>query len=209
MGLNIATLQFIEQHVDVSSKRICIYGNLYLKRGTDEIQIKLGSKLASTYFMHCGASEITMLDINKKDGALPIDLDKPIDNIDLLESFDVLIDGGTSEHVKNQYSCFWNAFNLCKPGALMLHMIPAKGHWINHGRWGYPLHFFKELARYSGYTIIEMYQDNYVSKLVEKKHDLVFTCLKKELHSVFVSQKIFEEKLLPILEVRSRYAKKK
>lgn len=208
MGLNIATLKFIstclkQEGTEITDKRICMYGNLHLKKGTGEIQTRLGTKLASAYFIDYGASEIIMLDVNKSDGALPVNLSKPIDSVDLLGSFDMLIDGGTSEHIRNQYNCFHNAFNLCKVDALMFHVLPVKNHWGSHGRWNYPMDFFVELACYSGYTTIDIHQNNYVSELVGGKHDLAFVCFKREVHSTFVSQEIFQEKLIPMLGKRA------
>jgi hypothetical protein len=186
MGLNIATLQFIEQHVDVSGKRICMYGNLYLKKGTDEIQKRLGTKLASAYFLDRGASEVVMLDTNGKDGALPVDLSKPIKDLDLLGSFDLLLDGGTTEHVKNQRNCFKNAFDLCKPGALMIHMLPAVGSWPNHCYNHYSIESFSQLAKQCGYEIIDLYITDWVSKRTGKLNDLVFVCLKKAQGAKFL-----------------------
>ncbi len=204
MGLNIKALDFISSNLEVTDKRICMLGNLYMAKGTAQICKALGTNLAAAYYEDLGATEVIMIDLNGKDGALRINLSKPINNVDLLNSFDILIDGGTSEHVRNQYHCFQNVFNLCKTGALMFHFPPAKGHWGRHGRWSYPMDFFTELARYSGYTVMSVYQEDYVSKLLNTQQDLAFVCLKKESHSVFVSEEIFQEKLIPMLGKRGK-----
>lgn len=199
MGLNIKTLDFLADKFDVIDKRICLLGNLYMARGTEQICRHLGTNLASAYFEDLGAKEVVMIDLNGKDGALPLDLDKPIGDINLLESFDIVIDGGTSEHVKKQYYCFQNILDLCKSSGLMFHFLPLQGHWVKHGRWMYPMTFFSALARYNNYTIVDMHQCDFVTKKEDRKFDLAFVCFRKEVYSVFVDQDAFQNELLPML----------
>lgn len=191
MGLNRAILNFItDNNVEINDKRICLYGNLYLSRGTREIRQRLNTKLASTYLLDLGASEVIMLDINAQDGALPVNLARPIKDSNLLDSFDLLLDGGTTEHVENQRNCFKNAFNLCKSGALMVHMVPVEGHWQwgihRHGLYRYSKEYFIELARRCNYEIIDICISDWVSRRMKDRRDLVFACLRKREESKFV-----------------------
>ncbi|MBC7332798.1 MAG: hypothetical protein H5T91_10320 [Synergistetes bacterium] len=61
-------------------------------------------KVAKNIYLSRGVQHIS-IDINGRDGALPIDLDKPVPFI-FLNQFDVITNYGTIEHVNNQYSVF-------------------------------------------------------------------------------------------------------
>lgn len=105
----------------------------------------------------------TSIDINGKDYALPIDLTKPIQNIELLSYFDVLTNSGTTEHVSDQFECFKNIHNLCKEGGVFIHMVPSvkyrntspSGRITSHGLYSYSFDFFHHLAVSCGYKVLD------------------------------------------------------
>ena len=174
MGLNIKTLDFLADKFEVTGKRICMLGNLYMARGTKQICRHLGTNLASVYFKDLGAEEVVMIDLNGKDGALSLDLQKPLP--ESLGQFDIIINAGTSEHVAKQNECFQNVHDICKVDGLMFHMVPYVGSWPNHGLYYYDEAFFQELANKYHYSIVDMYIDSYVGF----KNKLIFVCFRKE-----------------------------
>lgn len=105
----------------------------------------------------------TSMDINGKNGALNIDLRKPVDsNL----NFDVITNFGTTEHVESnwpddQYMSFKNIHDMCKVGGIMFHQVPKADNWqgknagLNtaHCPYYYYEEFFKQLAEVNGYEI--------------------------------------------------------
>lgn len=195
MGLNLKLLQYIIRvghnlDVDIMQSRICLLGNLYLGMGMGLLRKKYGTKVAHLYLTKLGA-EVVSIDINGKNGALALDLQEPLPTS--LGKFDVIINGGTTEHIANQYAVFKNVHDLCRVGALMFHYVPAVGHWLLHGFYGYPDTYFIDLAELCNYSIIATDRDDYVSNLKEKERDLVFACLQKKSESVFPTQEEFTD----------------
>lgn len=94
-------------------------------------------------------------DLNGEDKAIKIDLSKPI-SPKISNSFDVITDYGTIEHINDQFQTFKNLHNLCKVGGIMIHTLPLEGNWKDHGRYNYSPDFFKSLAKIANYEIVNM-----------------------------------------------------
>lgn len=128
----------------------------------DEVKtmIELGNKRTNVVWKHVfeaqGISH-TSIDINGKDGALPLDLCSEID----LPPADVVTNFGTSEHVANQDVCFHNIDKLSKKW--MVHVVPYVGNWIGHGLnlgmecYKYTERHFESLAAKYNYQIEDIY----------------------------------------------------
>jgi hypothetical protein len=180
MGLNIQAVKYVantlySEGIDLKGSKLCILGNQYLALGTKKLQEKLGTRVAHEYYEQCGA-EVVSIDINGKDGTLPLDLELQLP-VFLENEFDVVINSGTTEHIKDQYAVFKNIHELCKPGALVFHMVPRMNNWVNHGYWSYTATFFLNLIRLSHYKLIDLHIDDYVSEKKGNKNDLVFVCM--------------------------------
>jgi hypothetical protein len=92
------------------------------------------------------------IDINGEDGAVPLDLRDPID----LPPRDIVTNIGTSEHVMDgQEMCFRNIHNLSN--RRMVHWVPYGQTMTTHGRYGYGLSFFEQLAVLNDYIIEKLY----------------------------------------------------
>jgi 2-polyprenyl-3-methyl-5-hydroxy-6-metoxy-1,4-benzoquinol methylase len=98
--------------------------------------------------------EYTSLDMNALDGAVPVDLSRPVD----LPPKDIVMNIGTIEHVVDQEEAFKNVHVLAK--SRMVHWVPLTDNHPDHGAWGYSFEFFKELARLNAYSIEKMYIEN-------------------------------------------------
>lgn len=176
MGLNIHTLNMFFEMLDLleiqdfNGLAICELGNLYVRNDVHPFLKARGIplyKTAKELFSHFGFVD-TSLDWNGKDGTLAVDLAKPI-NEDLNRKFDILINGGTAEHVYDQYHCWKNIHDLCKDGALVVSIGPLKGNWLKHSPWRYSLEFFDCLTFKNNYDLLER-------KVVNFKNQRGFDC---------------------------------
>lgn len=120
---------------------------------------------AKPFYESKGIKHISV-DINGKDGAVPLDLSKEIP-MRRGGGCDVLTNHGTTEHIHNQDIVFKNIHNMCAEGAYMIHQVPIPGTWRGHCIFYYDLEFFDKLASMNGYEVIEnrllnegMYVDN-------------------------------------------------
>ena len=118
-----------------------------------DTMLELGNKKTNDitykqYFKSLGINHVS-IDINGKDGALPLDLRYPID----MEPFDMVTNIGTTEHVTDQEGVWRNIHNLCKTGGVIVSHTPLQGDWTWHGIW-FPLEsFYTQFASINGYKI--------------------------------------------------------
>ena len=104
------------------------------------------------------------IDTNGLDGALPLDLRKPI--CVCLGTFDMVTNFGTTEHVsvndyKGQVACWKNILMAMHVGSVLVSVTPKPGaqKWARHGRWYPTLQFFDELAEKNGLQVERGYTD--------------------------------------------------
>lgn len=103
---------------------------------------------AKKYFESLG-SIVVSIDINGKGGSLPIDLSRPIENLEYKNRFDLVTNFGTSEHVSDHLACFENMYNFCKTSGIMINLVPREGCWNNRSHRGahkYSNEFFTKWA---------------------------------------------------------------
>ena len=131
--------------LDMSYKEvlICELGDQKMKFGKHRI--------AKKYFESLGARHVS-IDINGKNGAKKLDLAKPIKK--WKNTFDIVTNYGTSEHVEGQDACFENIHNFCRVGGAMVHVVPLKGTYKRHSPYHYDTEFFNILAAMNHYTVI-------------------------------------------------------
>jgi len=104
------------------------------------------------YFESLGHQHMSV-DINGLDGALPLDLTKPL----TLGTFDMISNIGTSEHVTPQAPCWRNMLEAMHIGSVLVSTTPKCGHWQWHGEW-YPYpRFYHELCALNGLAMERLY----------------------------------------------------
>jgi len=192
MGLNAIQWDFIYECLkgnfeDFSGVKMVELGNQHI-RDSLLSKLKWSKKAAKTYFKHLGFKHVS-IDINGKDGALPVDLSKKINNDEMINSFDVLTNSGTTEHVlpfKKQYQCFKNLHDIVKPGGIFIHLLPEVGSFVNHAKVYYTVEFFEKLAEMNDYEIIKIKR---LKKLGLDNKVLVSVCLRKTSDKEFNSDK--------------------
>ena len=89
------------------------------------------------------------------DDAIRIDLNREQVPAEMRGRFDIVTNGGTTEHVANQDNTFRVIHDLCRPGGLMIHEVPCQA-MITHGLINYNPKFFSNLARANAYEIVSM-----------------------------------------------------
>jgi len=152
-------------------------------------QITHNNKIAKDEYLKKGVQHIS-IDINGKDGSLPINLDSPIPFV-FANQFDVITNYGTIEHVNNQYQVFKNVHEMCKTNGIMIHLFPAKGHWPGHCRYYYTEELVNNLAESCHYKIIDF--RILASGTHIAPYNLIATVLLKEENSSFPPAKEFKE----------------
>lgn len=155
----------------------------------NQIIIHMGNKVAKEIYSSLGVEHIS-IDLNGENGALPIDLDKPVPFI-FLNQFDVITNYGTLEHVNNQVQAFKNVHDMCKKDGIMIHVLPPPGNWPKHCRYYYSEKFMKKLARICEYQMIN-YKSLDKSEYAAPKNLIAVTYIKKK-NNVFINKEDFDK----------------
>lgn len=95
-------------------------------------------------------SRLVAIDFHGSETALKIDLNYPVD---LDERFDIVLNGGTGEHVFDVCQFYRTVHDLTLPGGLMIHQAPFQG-WLEHGFYNFNTGFFWDLAAANDYTVL-------------------------------------------------------
>ena len=183
MGLKQDALNFVFKCIDAGFKS---YQDIQmLELGNQELKLPEHREAAKYYFERLGFKH-TSFDINGRDGALPIDLSKIIENKEYYNKFDIVTNSGTSEHVEpyeGQYECFRNIHLCTNVGGMMIHIVPEDGSFRNHCPYYYTIEFFEKLAKYNKYEIME------ISRLHRGKNVLITAGLIKNEDVLFCNNK--------------------
>jgi len=167
---------------ELKEKRILELGNQIIP-GNEGIPEKTGKE----YYTNRGVQHISV-DLNGMDGAVKVDLSKPIKRSEWLGYFDVVTNVGTIEHVepyKGQYQCFMNVHNCLKVGGVAIHFLPDNsevekwGWWKGHCNYFYSQEFIEMLAMENNYRVIS-------SKIIDGQ---IFCCLQKKKNTPFMENK--------------------
>ena len=133
------------------------------------------------YFMSLGFKEYKSIDINGAYDSFQFDLNKNIlETYKFNQTYDLVINNGTGEHVFNQHALFLNFHNLTKVNGIMLNILPFID-WINHGFYNFNPIFFADLAASNKYEIIKISLANRNGaelKLDGKNFDILFEQIK-------------------------------
>ncbi|MCP4907362.1 MAG: hypothetical protein GY910_20485 [bacterium] len=140
-----------------------------IERSPDKIGIDIGGleRLASLanddradraadYYRLLGFSDYTAIDVNDKFGSLVMDLNKNlVDEYSFRETYSLVTNNGTGEHIFNQDAVFRNVHQLTRVGGLMLHVIPFH-EFINHGFFTIQPNLYPALAQANDYELLSI-----------------------------------------------------
>ncbi|RJE75760.1 hypothetical protein BGP78_15525 [Pseudoalteromonas sp. MSK9-3] len=90
------------------------------------------------------------IDLSGEDYSISIDLN--YDNYQEEDSFDVVTNFGTSEHIINQVNCFKAMHDACSHNGIMIHSLPFS-RFFEHGFYNYNPNLFLSLALANNYEI--------------------------------------------------------
>ena len=115
------------------------------------------------YFENKGYDH-TSVDLKGLRGSEIRDLRNPEEFLDWHDTFDILTNSGTTEHVEprdSQYEWFKIIHDVVKVGGIFIHILPDAeqlmryGYWKNHCNIYYTEAFFEQLSIECGYKIIQ------------------------------------------------------
>lgn len=119
-----------------------------------ENSLKVKAIVAKAFFQEKGIHH-TSFDINEKDGAIKINLSKPIKE-SYFNKFDIVTNFGTTEHIENQNQVFQNIHNCCKVGGYIIHSLPEDGFWKGHSPYHYNSEFPLYISKDNNYKLFHL-----------------------------------------------------
>jgi len=113
-----------------------------------------GCALAGELYTALGLSYVSM-DITAVRDSIVLDLNYDDAPEDCLNSYDLVTNLGTTEHIANQLNAFKVIHDITKPGGYMYHELPYTG-FLTHGLVNYTPKFFWMLCKSNFYEYVEM-----------------------------------------------------
>ena len=111
---------------------------------------------AADYYRLLGFSDYTAIDVNDRYGSLVMDLNRDlVADYDYRETFSLVTNNGTGEHVFNQDTIYRNVHQLAAVGGLMLHVMPFY-EFVNHGFFAIQPNLYPALAQANDYGLIAL-----------------------------------------------------
>ena len=149
--VNLAT--FIQNH---QCKSVCMIGKQYIAMEAEyfkklsrmfgiQVDETLNTMDSYDFFRLIGVENVSALDYSAYEGAdIVFDLNADTLPNQYREKFDLVIDGGTLEHVFNQYNALNNINALVAEGGYVYHMLPCAG-WVDHGFYSFSPTYFEDV----------------------------------------------------------------
>lgn len=197
MAAHHKCIKYIDEMLELVGSdggKACQLGNCGFRRSAKDYLIKkhdIRFRMLKSYVAFCGF-ETTVIDISGKRKALPIDLGKPIEDENLLGSFDLILGFALIEHIEDQYEFFRNVHNLCKVGGMVILNGPFAGEYVGHGTWTYDFGFFGELFGACGYMPLDIRKTHLGYYKVYDASSMVYTAYSKVEGSKFVERESFK-----------------
>jgi len=152
--------------------------------------------LVRSVYSCLGFTTYKCIDLDGRHGSLVLNLNKDFKMFyNYAETFDLVVNMGTTEHCFNQAQCFVNIHNLCKENGIMIHCLPTQG-TVNHGFYCYHPQFFTALASANKYDLLGMWltideEDDlfsYSSELIQLLFNKTPTKRQATLFSIFIKR---------------------
>ena len=128
----------------------------YDQKNSFQNLLKKKNLTTKDFYLALGCLKYESIDINGDLDSYSFDLNyNLVDEYKFNNSYDFVINNGTSEHLFNQFSFFKNTHELCEKNGLMMHIVPFIG-YVNHAFYNYPPLFFIDLASSNNYQIMKI-----------------------------------------------------
>lgn len=100
-----------------------------------------------------GFAEIVSVDVDDFERPTRLlDLNDPVTPSDLVGRFDLVLDGGTLEHVFHVPNAFAHMLRMVKPGGRIIHLSPSSN-WLDHGFYMFSPTLFIDYYRENGISV--------------------------------------------------------
>ena len=110
----------------------------------------------SEFFKLLGFADYKAIDLNSAYGSYSMDLNSDLEEkYGFKETFDLVTNNGTGEHIFNQYSVFKNMHQLTAKNGIMLHIMPFVN-WVNHGFFNFHPILYLDLAKVNNYKVVHL-----------------------------------------------------
>lgn len=180
MGMNYAYLKYIEDLIESEgrpqevlflgrqsckdfSKRASKLIRRNYKAVNKEVPDRRSNYYTDTFMLDCGwTTKTDTLDLSDYEGAnLLYDLNE---RIHLGSTYDLIIDGGTLEHVFNVPIALENISSFLKVGGRVIHFVPANG-YMGHGFYQFSPEFFASVySEENGFPSSKIFLYNWKKK---------------------------------------------
>tara|TARA_E500000178_G_C17025829_1_gene757937 strand:- start:2275 stop:2985 length:711 start_codon:yes stop_codon:yes gene_type:complete len=160
MGICENQYSFVKKYgidlLEINNKSMLELGDQILNSN----QIFNGMKIAKHFYTKNGFNH-TSIDWNGNNGSIKLDLTKPYPKF--RNTFDIITNHGTSEHVHDQYSLFKNLHEWAKVGCIFVNCVPLDSEehkkimnyeFPPHGDFEYSSKFWEELCKEQDYELI-------------------------------------------------------
>jgi SAM-dependent methyltransferase len=108
----------------------------------------------SRTFWHSLGCEYAAIDL-AGDNVIELDLNCATVPPVMRGAFDIVVNGGTTEHIANQKNAFGCIHDLARTGGIMIHGVPSQG-MITHGLVHYTPKFFRLLCEANSYEALSL-----------------------------------------------------
>lgn len=161
---------------------------------------KLEKTSVKEWYASLGPTEYVAFDIVEDTRSRKADLSKVLN---VHETWDIVVNFGTTEHIFNQFSAMSNIHNFAKKGGVMLHVIPMSS-GLNHGFYNYHPRFFHSIALANNYEIIDFrfVPFHYHQAEVSRRKSFSISVVKRPLHIKY-DLLLFFAKIRLLLQLKS------
>ena len=108
------------------------------------------------FYRALGFRRYVAVDVNSRYGSLIMDLNTDVgETYGFHDTFDLVTNNGTGEHVFDQRAVFENMHDLTATGGVMLHVMPFVN-WLNHGFYNFHPVLFVDVAAANDYEVLKL-----------------------------------------------------
>jgi hypothetical protein len=159
LELGRQTISFGESHFRkwADQARVNLRDNSVLpqlsKKTLDRIQYL---EMDDNRFFHLlGFDEVASCDVSSYENPTFLaDLNKPVSEV-FHDRFDVILDGGTMEHIFNVPACLANICAMLKIGGRVIHITPSSN-MVDHGFYSFSPTLFSDYYSTNGYLVLKV-----------------------------------------------------
>lgn len=145
----------------------------------------LPAPFMSAWWINQGIDEYMSIDLSGENDSKKWNLSEPLKTN---KKFDLVVDAGTSEHVKDYYQCFANMDKLCKVGGIIYKENPMTGHWPLHGLHYVSEQFYEDFGANGGavcYQLIRL-EKHYAMHNYETGGNII--CVMRKIKEGFITR---------------------